>query len=85
MKAGKINGSQYQGECACLVGTIANVKGVSIDSYTANQSNPAEQWFLMIKEGDKPHDKSGGGFALGKALDWSLEWCALNGVEVSQP
>src|SRR3990167_3289840 len=29
---GKINGSVYEGECACLVGTIANIKHCKYDS-----------------------------------------------------
>ena len=81
--AGKIDGSQYTGECACLVGTIANIKHVDVESLEKNSSNPAERWFLMINKGDKPGDDTGGGFASGKALEWAVEWCALNGVAVS--
>ena len=59
---GKVNGSCYEGECACLLGTIANVRhcgylaignGVSPDS-----SRPAEQWFMSIKEGDTPDNNT---------------------------
>jgi uncharacterized protein YjbI with pentapeptide repeats len=84
MLDGKINGSQYAGECTCLVGTISKIRGVPISSAFCDCSsrNPAEQWFLMIKEGDKPNDGSGGGFALGKALEWALEYCVLSGVKL---
>ena len=83
LREGRVNGSQYHGECACLVGTIANVRGVNADTLPQNVNNPAEQWFLMIKEGDKPGDDTGGGFAAKMALEWALEWAALNGIEIN--
>jgi hypothetical protein len=87
LRAGRVDGSQYEGECACLVGTLANARG---DDYRtifpdATSRHPAEQWFLMIREGDKPGDDSAGGFAAGKALEWALEYCALTGIEVPEP
>jgi len=82
MREGRIDGSTYSGECACLVGTIANVRHVSADTLEQDSSRPAEQWFLMINKGDKPGDDSGGGFALQKALEWAEEYCALSGVKL---
>ena len=82
MREGRIDGSTYSGECACLVGTIANVRHVSADTLERDSSRPAEQWFLMIKKGDKPGDDSGGGFALQQALEWAEEYCALSGVKL---
>ena len=82
MREGRIDGSTYSGECACLVGTIANVRHVSADTLERDGSRPAEQWFLMIKNGDKPGDDSGGGFALQQALEWAEEYCALSGVKL---
>lgn len=81
LRAGRINGSQYQGACACLVGTIANLAGTPYDTLDHNANNPAELWFAMISEGDKPGDDTGGGYAAQKALDWALEWCRLSGVD----
>jgi uncharacterized protein YjbI with pentapeptide repeats len=83
IREGRIDGKVYDGACACLVGTIANVRGVSADTLPQNASRPAEQWFLMINTGDKPGDDSGGGFAAKKALEWIEEWAALSGVDVS--
>jgi Pentapeptide repeats (8 copies) len=80
LRDGKVNGSTYEGECACLVGTIANVKHVSVTQLDKDSSRPAEQWFLMINKGDKAGDETAGGFAATKALEWVLEWCALNGI-----
>ena len=54
---GKVNGSTYEGECACLVGTIANVKGVNykdIPLLKPNLERPAERLFLAIERGDTP-------------------------------
>ncbi len=83
MREGRIDGSVYSGECACLKGTLANVKGVSVGNYKQDVSQPAEQWFLMVKKGDKPDDQTSGGFALRTALEWTLEWCDLNDISVS--
>lgn len=53
------NGSVYKGECACLVGTIAQARGVEEDDLpgiTPDGSRPAEQWFYPIKKGDAALD-----------------------------
>ena len=85
LREGRINGSQYTGSCACLVGTIANVKGVDYSALTHSPDNPAERWFMMIREGDKPGDDTAGGFAASKALEWAMEYCALTGIAVPEP
>jgi hypothetical protein len=53
---GRVEGSTYEGDCACLVGTIANARhadyqqiGIKPDS-----SRAAERWFMGIKKGDTP-------------------------------
>jgi uncharacterized protein YjbI with pentapeptide repeats len=51
---GKVDGSKYTGECACLVGTIANVRKVDVDTLKKNSNRPAEVWFLGIRKGDVP-------------------------------
>ena len=80
LREGRVDGSTYSGECACLVGTIANIRGVSVETFEKNATNPAEQWFFMISRGDTPDKDTGGGFAAKMALQWGEEWCALNGV-----
>jgi hypothetical protein len=84
LKEGRVDGSQYEGECACLVGTLANVKHVSHTTIEHNSDNPAERWFLMIKKGDKPGDATGGGFAAQKALEWAEEFCAVHGIDLTE-
>ena len=56
---GKINGTQYEWECCCLIGTIGNQKGIeetcnTIPFYTKWLHNHAEQFFYQIREGDTP-------------------------------
>ncbi len=68
--AGKVDGSVYQGSCACLLGTIANIRGCEYNAIgngiTPNASRPAEQWFAMIKPGDTPENN--------KASKLAVEW-----------
>ena len=71
---GKVNGSQYEGSCACLVGTIAHAR---VEAYTElgnglkpDASRPAERFFLSIREGDTPETN-----AISKiAVEWIDEF-----------
>ncbi|OAS19283.1 pentapeptide repeat-containing protein [Paenibacillus oryzisoli] len=81
LKNGRVDGSVYEGECACLVGTIANVrkcnytelKGIEPDS-----RRPAERLFLAIKRGDTPENNP-----ISKlVVEWIEEWQAENDEEV---
>ena len=59
--SGKINGSTYEGECACLVGTLANIKHCDyrkLELIKPNASRPAERWFLGIQKGDTPENST---------------------------
>ena len=61
LKEGRVDGSAYEGECACLVGTIANIRNCKfsdIPGVIPNSSRPAETWFLGIKRGDTPDTNS---------------------------
>jgi uncharacterized protein YjbI with pentapeptide repeats len=57
---GRIDGSVYKGECACLVGTIANVRKCDVNDLKGNleqnSSRPAERFFMGISKGDKPEN-----------------------------
>ncbi|MGB6230737.1 MAG: hypothetical protein WBF53_11505, partial [Litorimonas sp.] len=77
LRQGRVDGSTYSGECACLVGTIGNLKGVSGDALPHNPSDPSERWFMMIKPGDTPDKGTGGGFAAKLALEWVEEFIAF--------
>ena len=71
IKEGRIDGSQYEGECCCLCGTLEKGLPAKMDIRDAN--SPAEQWFSMIKNGDTPENN----FASEKALEWVQEWSDL--------
>jgi hypothetical protein len=57
---GKVDGSQYEGECACLIGTLANGNGGleqvcgAIPFYEKGTHNYGEMFFLNIRKGDTP-------------------------------
>ena len=57
---GEVDGQVYEGNCACLIVTLANADG-GIDKvcevipyYDKGLHNFAEQWFYQIKKGDTP-------------------------------
>ena len=56
LKEGKIDGSCYEGECCCLVGTIAKVKHCNYNSLAVkpNSDRPIERFFFGISKGDTP-------------------------------
>jgi uncharacterized protein YjbI with pentapeptide repeats len=52
---GRIDGTQYEGECCCLIGSLGNGKAESvIPYYKKGLHNTGEQLFWQIKEGDMP-------------------------------
>ena len=52
---GEINGTQYKGECCCLIGTLGNQNACNVIlDYEKGLENPAEQLFWQIREGDTP-------------------------------
>ena len=59
---GEVNGSCYIGDCACLIGTLANGDGgmnavcQRLPFYKIGTHNPAEQWFWNINIGDTPEN-----------------------------
>jgi hypothetical protein len=91
LRAGQVDGDTYgdpSTECACLVGTLAQPRGVSGQSLDHSSARPAERWFMMISPGDEPGKvgddgkETGGGFAARKALEWTLDLAAILGIEV---
>ena len=57
MMRGRIDGSAYEGECACFVGTLANVAGCfyrNLAGIEPDSSSPIERLFLGISKGDTP-------------------------------
>lgn len=78
--AGKIDGSVYSGECCCLVGTIAKLRGIDVMQQACyyplekairyDDERPAERFFAHIKAGDTPQTN---GYSK-LALQWVDEW-----------
>jgi hypothetical protein len=82
LMSGRIDGSAYTGECACLVGTIANIRHEDHKSLGINlrpdSSRPAEIWFLNIRKGDTPENNAVSAIV----KDWTLEFMENNGIVV---
>jgi len=78
---GKIDGSTYSGECACLAGTLAKQCGttegknipVNGFQFVADAYSPRERWFMMIKPGHTPENNR----AAKEALAWLDEAIAI--------
>jgi hypothetical protein len=74
--SGKVDGSTYEGECACLVGTIANVRGSRYDAIpgiTPDTQRPAERWFMNIRKGDTPVTNPAAAYACAVVAEWMHE------------
>jgi hypothetical protein len=86
MVAGEIEGSTYEGACSCLAGTIAKGNGCGIEGLKdelgieVDVDRPAEQWFIAIRQGDKPLPidteewETESVFRISVALAWLDEW-----------
>jgi hypothetical protein len=80
---GRIDGSCYTGQCACLVGTIAKVRGVQLTpsgyglkDIAPNSKRPAECWFLALRPGHTPENHP----VAAITHDWLCEWMAERGI-----
>jgi hypothetical protein len=75
LRDGRVDGSTYQGDCACLVGTIAKVRGrdVHLPEFEKDSSRPAEVWFMSIKKGDTPETNQISAIT----VDWVEEFLRL--------
>jgi hypothetical protein len=77
LREGRINGVSYYGQCACLLGTIANagyggdLRGVTeAIGLNVDETSPAEDWFINIDLGDTPATNP----AAKIAEEWLVEW-----------
>jgi hypothetical protein len=69
IELGKIDGSVYQGECACLVGSLEKARDGRYVC-TRNSSRPAEKFFMNIHPGDTPEKNA----YSKKAQIWIMEY-----------
>jgi hypothetical protein len=73
LKAGRVDGSTYTGECSCLVGTLAAARGADVEnlgSLKINAYRPAERFFMGIRKGDTPETNQFSKLA----LEWAEQW-----------
>lgn len=77
---GKIDGSTYTGDCACFVGTLANVKGIHYTNLTVrpHADSPTEKFFIAIRKGDTPETNKVSAIV----ADWITEFLLDNNMEV---
>ncbi len=68
---GKIDGSTYRGECACLAGTMAHACDIDFTTFEQKRmfpidvNSPRERWFLSIRKGDTPESNPASKITLG--------------------
>lgn len=78
---GNIDGFQYQGECACLVGTIANLRHESYRalkiSVKPDLDRASERWFLAINKGDFPQNNPVSDIT----AEWMRAWFDGKGIK----
>jgi len=76
LNAGKIEGRVYEGECACLVGSIAKIRGVELDALgiRIDSDSPAECWFLAINKGATPENNP----VAAITKEWIEEWLSAH-------
>ena len=70
---GRIDGSVYEGDCACLVGTLAKARHCPISAIPGlipDSDRPAEVFFMSIRKGDTPETNPFSKLA----LEWCEEW-----------
>jgi hypothetical protein len=64
---GKVDGRVYEGACACLVGTIANIRGKNykqMEDIRPNAWRPAELFFTNLLIGNTPSNSAIGAIVL---------------------
>jgi uncharacterized protein YjbI with pentapeptide repeats len=80
---GKINGSVYEGECACFCGTLANSKKITVKDLEgfgiiADADSPIERWFMAIRKGDTPESNPVSSIV----KDWLEEFMKANEIKL---
>lgn len=79
VREGRIDGQVYSGACACLVGTIANLRGCSVALMPCNPRRPIERWFHAIRPGMVPQNSP----IAALTAEWIMDWMIEQGVSAS--
>lgn len=75
LEEGRVDGETYSGDCCCLIGTIAEVRGCSfkqLENITPNVDRPIEVWFFSILKGDTPESS----IVAAITAEWINDWLA---------
>ena len=86
LRAGEIDGTCYEGACACLIGTIANARHchyTELATITPDSERPAERFFAAISKGDTPETSQPVKIAEGWIVDWLIRMQAAFGSTVT--
>jgi hypothetical protein len=79
IRGGRVDGSCYEGSCACLLGTIANIRHCAynqLKDLRPNSDRPAERWFLALRPGITPQNNE-----VARITErWILEWMGEHNV-----
>ena len=77
---GKVSGSSYTGECACFVGTIANITKENYANLSSglkpDDSSHTERWFFGILKGDTPENNQVSKIT----CEWVQEFCKEHAI-----
>ena len=84
LRGGRFDGTLYEGDCACLVGTLANARHKDyrdLKGLRPDASRPAERWALAIGQGDTPETNQVAAITAGWIEEWQAERAAATPPE----
>ena len=84
LKKGLVDGSSYEGACACFVGTLAKITKENYEHLSSGlkpeSSSPTERWFLAIRRGDTPENNEVSKIT----CEWVEEFCKSENILLPQ-
>ena len=84
LQKGKVDGTSYEGDCACFVGTISKIANESYENLSCGLKpesySPIERWFLAILKGDTPSSNQVSRIT----CQWISEFCKEHGISLPQ-
>lgn len=84
LQKGAVDGTAYEGDCACFVGSVAKIRGERYKSLSTglkpDLNSPTERWFLAIQKGHTPENS-----VIAKITsEWMREWAKNRGLELDR-
>jgi hypothetical protein len=89
IRAGRVDGATYTGECSCLVGTFAKLMGVNVDyveipGLPKDSSSPIEQLFFAIRPGHTPERNPVAAWVEAQLVEWIAEHPVAGGAPTKE-